>query len=65
MGTATDFAVERLARPTDATAGANTIAVVDGQRRVSFEELDRAAGQVANGLRTAGLGTGDRTVRSR
>lgn len=62
MSAATDFAVERLARPTSSTEDGHTIAVVDGERSVTFDELDLAADQVANGLRQWGLGSGDRVA---
>ena len=61
MSAAIDFAVEDLARPTSAEDG-DRIAVVDGVRSVTFAELDRAADQVANGLRTFGLGREDRVA---
>ena len=41
MNVLSDFAVERLARPTSFYR--NDIAVVDGERSVSYDELDRAA----------------------
>ncbi|MEO5902004.1 MAG: AMP-binding protein [Ilumatobacteraceae bacterium] len=62
MNTAQDFAVERLARPTSSDTGGQRLAVVDGQRSVTFDELDRAADQVANGLLQRGLGNGDRVA---
>lgn len=62
MNTLTAFGVERLARPTPSTSSGKDLAVVDGQRSVTFDELDRAADQVANGLRRSGLGRGDRVA---
>jgi acyl-CoA synthetase (AMP-forming)/AMP-acid ligase II len=55
-----DFAVEQLARPTSGPQ--NAIAVVDGERSVTYDELDRAADQVANGLKARGLGNGGRVA---
>jgi non-ribosomal peptide synthetase component E (peptide arylation enzyme) len=43
-----DFAVEQLARPTSGPQ--NAIAVVDGERSVTYDELDRSADQVASRL---------------
>lgn len=51
MRAATDFAVERLTRPTSSVEDGHAIAVVDGRRSVTFDELDLAADRVANGLR--------------
>ena len=62
MSTATDFAVERLARPGPDGDGGDRIAIVDGRRSVTFDELDRAADQVANGMRRLGLHEGDRVA---
>lgn len=62
MNAETDFAVERLTRPTSSIEDGRAIAVVDGQRSVTFDELDLAADQVANGLRQWGLGSGDRVA---
>jgi long-chain acyl-CoA synthetase len=62
MSPSAAFAVERLARPTPSTTKGDEIAVVDGRRSVTFDELDRAADQVANGLRKWGLGPGDRVA---
>jgi acyl-CoA synthetase (AMP-forming)/AMP-acid ligase II len=62
MNTSTNFAVERLARPTSTANDGHLIAVVDGTRSVSFDELDRSADQVANGLRDAGIGVGGRVA---
>jgi len=55
-----DFAVERLARP--AASRRCDVAVVDGERSVTYAELDRAADQVANGLAGMGLGAGGRVA---
>jgi acyl-CoA synthetase (AMP-forming)/AMP-acid ligase II len=60
MNTFSDFAVDRLARPTSSRR--NDIAVVDGERSVTYDELDRAANQVANGLNGRGLGDGGRVA---
>ncbi len=57
-----DFAVERLTRPISGANDGHRIAVVDGDRSVSFDELDRAADQVANGLRAFGLESGGRVT---
>jgi acyl-CoA synthetase (AMP-forming)/AMP-acid ligase II len=62
MNTLTGFAVERLARPSPSSTNGNKPAVVDGQRSVTIDELDRAADQVANGLRQLGLRRGDRVA---
>jgi acyl-CoA synthetase (AMP-forming)/AMP-acid ligase II len=62
VSTTADLAVDRLARPAPSTSAGSEIAVVDGQRSATFDELDRAADQVANGLRTWGLGPGDRVA---
>lgn len=62
MKASTDFAVERLSRPTASARSGLGIAVVDGSCTVTFDELDRAANRVANGLRRRGLGSGDRVA---
>ena len=62
MNATTDFAVERLARPMPSAKSGTAIAVVDGPRRATFDELDRAADQVAYGLRQRGLDSGDRVA---
>jgi acyl-CoA synthetase (AMP-forming)/AMP-acid ligase II len=56
------FSQERLARPTSSIEDGQAIAVVDGSRSVTFDELDRAADQVADGLRALGLGPRDRVA---
>lgn len=55
MTTTTTFAVEHLA-----THGSDATAIVDGERTVTFRDLDRAANRVANGLLADGLVNGDR-----
>jgi acyl-CoA synthetase (AMP-forming)/AMP-acid ligase II len=55
-----DFAIDQLARPTSSFR--NDTAVVDGERSVTYDELDRAAIQVANGLNGRGLGHGGRVA---
>lgn len=62
MSKPTHFAVDTLARPTSTPEDGRAIAVVDGGRSVTFDELDRSADQVANGLREWGLGGGDRVA---
>jgi acyl-CoA synthetase (AMP-forming)/AMP-acid ligase II len=62
MSAATDFAVERLTRTTGSPAAGDRIAIVDGARRVTFDDVDRATDQVANGLRHLGLRPGDRVA---
>ena len=58
----TDFAVERLSRPSAANNDGHRIAIVDGESSVTFDELDRSIDQVANGLLALGLNTGDRVA---
>jgi long-chain acyl-CoA synthetase len=55
-----DFAIERLTRRGGAER--HTTAVVHGDRSVSYEELDRAADQVAAGLTRLGLAGGGRVA---
>lgn len=62
LNTVTDFAIERLARPTSTAHDGQRIAVVDGSSSVTFDELDRSADQVANGLRESGIGVGGRVA---
>ena len=40
----------------------NDIAIVFGDQRLSYAELDDAANRIANGLRAAGIQKGDRVV---
>ncbi len=62
MDPSTEFAVERLARPIPSVNDGNRIAVVDSDRSVTFDELDLAADQVANGLLALGLTPQDRVA---
>jgi acyl-CoA synthetase (AMP-forming)/AMP-acid ligase II len=62
VSTAERFAVEGLARPRGSPAEENQIAVVDGERSVTFGQLDRSADQVANGLAKLGVGPTDRVA---
>jgi non-ribosomal peptide synthetase component E (peptide arylation enzyme) len=54
MSAATGFAVERLTRTTGSPTAGDRIPIVDGARRVTFDGVDRAADQVADGLRHLG-----------
>jgi 2,3-dihydroxybenzoate-AMP ligase len=62
MSAATGFAVERLTRTTGSPTAGDRIPIVDGARRVTFDGVDRAADQVADGLRHLGLQPGDRVA---
>ena len=57
-----DFAVDRLARPTLRATDGTAVAVVEGGRTVTYDELDDSANRVANGLRALGLKPGDRVA---
>jgi len=41
---------------------AERVAVIDGDRRVTYRELEKSAGAVANHLRSQGLGKGDKVA---
>ena len=56
------FAVDNLARPTQCATDGAGVAVVDGDRTVTYDELDDGANRVANGLRKLGLKPGDRVA---
>lgn len=57
-----EFAIERLARPTLKGDDGDRVAIVDGSQSITFDELDRAIDQVANGLLALSLTSDDRVA---